>query len=68
MSSVSFRARCKASIRHERKHKKNKNFVVRALKTKQVGNVFSLCDCQENPTLIKYFKWRKIKRPLKLYI
>ena len=47
---------------------KNKNFVVRALKTKQVGNVFSLCDCQENPTLIKYFKWRKIKRPLKLYI
>ena len=31
-----------------------KNFVLRVLKTKQVGNVFSLCGCQENPTLVKY--------------
>ena len=36
------------------KHKKNKNFVVRALKTKQVGNVFSLRGYQENPTFVKY--------------
>ena len=46
---------------------KNKNFVVRALKTKQVGNVFSLRGCQENPALVKY-SWKKIKRPLKLCI
>ena len=32
----------------------NKNFVVRALKTKQVGYVFPLHGCQENPTLVKY--------------
>ena len=32
----------------------NKTFVVSALKTKQVGNVFSLSGCQENPTLVKY--------------
>ena len=31
-----------------------KNFVLRVLKTKQVGNVFSLRGCQENPTLVKY--------------
>ena len=46
---------------------KNKNFVVRALKTKQVGNVFSLLGCQENPVFVKY-SWKKIKRPLKLCI
>ena len=50
-----FRARCEISIRHERKHQiKNKIFVVRALKTKQVDNVFSLCGYQENPALVKY--------------
>ena len=31
-----------------------RNFVLRVLKTKQVGNVFSLRGCQENPTLVKY--------------
>ena len=35
---------------------KNKNFVMRALKTKQVGNVFSLHGCQESPALVKYSK------------
>ena len=33
---------------------KNKNFEVHALKTKQVGNVFSFRGSQENPTLVKY--------------
>ena len=32
----------------------SKSFVLRVLKTKQVGKVFSLRDCQENPTLVKY--------------
>ena len=32
----------------------NKNFEVRTLKTKQVGNVFLLRGSQEHPTLVKY--------------
>ena len=43
--------------------------VVRALKTKQIGNVFSLHGCQENDheALVKYSNG-KVKRPLKFCI
>ena len=61
-----FRAYCKVSIRHERKHKKCKNFVVRMLETKQVGNVFFTPWLPGKSDLGKVLKWKKIKRPLKL--
>ena len=45
---------------------KNKNFVVRALKTKQVGNVFFAAWLPEKSDLSKVLKWRKLNRPLQL--
>ena len=59
-SLQTFRDCCKVPIRHERINKKIKNFVVRALKTKQAGNACSPRGCQENPTLVKYSNGDKI--------
>ena len=53
VSSVSRRFGLVARFAYAMKQNKTKNFVVRTLQTKQVGNLFSLRGCQKNPSLVK---------------
>ena len=67
VSSVSRRFELVARFAYAmKKNVKKKKFVERALKTKQVGNVFFAAWLPEKSDLSKVLKWRKLKRPLQL--